>query len=127
MQYTILNLILFVLCVFETESSIDHENHIRSKSNHLVENNKNGVTDNFIEKVIEKINSKHRWKRTVEFDIDADHEEGKGTDVAAQFRLNVVNWKDTRLDVSARYSKHYSDYGPDGKTKIGGSLHFIKN
>ncbi|XP_031629802.1 uncharacterized protein LOC116344994 [Contarinia nasturtii] len=130
MHYKLISLILFLLCICETKTSIDHTNYIRSKSNHLVVNNKNDFTNDLIPKVFEKsVSGKERVKREVEFNLDADHEEGMGTDLAATLNFNIIKTENTRLDVSARYSKHFSDYGANGGKpsgfKVGVEVEFL--
>lgn len=70
-----------------------------------------------------------RAKRQFDFNIDADHEEGVGTDVVASINANLYKSMsgETRLDGTARYSQHFGDYAGYGKTKFGGSLHLIHN
>lgn len=67
-----------------------------------------------------------RVKRQFDVDIDADHEEGVGTDVVASVTANLYKSVsgETRLDGTARYSQHFGDYPGHGKAKVGGSLHF---
>lgn len=121
---------LSLLCVcILTEASIDYRNYIHTKSNHLFNTDKNIRTHKPTLKLFDEISSEldHRWRRQIEFNIDADHEEGVGTDLVASANVNLYKTGSTRLDATARYSKHYSDYGPNGKTRYGGSLHFIQN
>lgn len=121
-----LPLAICVVCLFYlTEASIDHENYIRS----LLQNHKIGNTNEPTLKTLDKTTHKqppNRWKREFEFNIDADHEEGVGTDLVATLNANLYKTGNTRLDATARYSKHYSDYGTNGNARYGGSLHFQK-
>lgn len=74
-------------------------------------------------------NSGGRAKRQFDFDINADHEEGVGTDIVALATANLYKSVsgETRLDGKARYSQHFDDYSGYGKAKVGGSLHFSHN
>lgn len=127
MYFKTLPLAIFVVCLFFlTEALTNHENYIRS----LHQNNKIGHSNEpTLKKLDKKITHKqppNRWKREFTFNIDADHEEGVGTDLVATLNANLYKTGNTRLDATARYSKHYNDYGTNGNARYGGSLHFQK-
>lgn len=65
-----------------------------------------------------------RQKRQFDFTIDADHEDGLGTNLMASASANLFKNDRSRLDATARYRQHFSDVAGPGKSKIGGSLHF---
>lgn len=65
-----------------------------------------------------------RRRRQFDFTIDADHEDGLGTDLMAAATANLYKDERTRLDATARYKQHFSEMAGPGKAKIGGSLHF---
>lgn len=79
-----------------------------------------------------KINSNEnillkRTKRQFDLNIDAEHEEGIGTDLTAIASLNLYKSENTRIDGTAKYSQHFSDFNGYGKAKIGGSIHLTHN
>lgn len=81
--------------------SLDHDNSIRSKSNHLIENAKNGIDSNPNSKSYGKTSDEkriQRWKRHFEFNIDADHE----VELIAVENRNLYK---TQLDRTARHGK----------------------
>lgn len=68
-----------------------------------------------------------REKRQIDFNIDAEHEEGIGTDLTASASLNLYKSENTRIDGTARYSQHFSEFNGYGKAKIGASIHLTHN
>lgn len=67
--------------------------------------------------------SLQRTRRQLDFNIDAEHEDGVGTDVMASLRANLYKNERTQVDATARYTQHFSEMSGPGKGKIGGSLH----
>lgn len=126
MEYPSLKLIFLCIVVLltclqfhtiESRPAVDANNAVRSKSNHL--------NDMHSEVDARKNNRKlSRSKRQFDFTIDADHEDGLGTDLMASAQMNLFKTDRSRLDGTARYSQHFSDFAGHGKAKIGGSLHF---
>lgn len=118
---------------------LNHENQLRNKLNQIdregddkhysttVVNHRSKSLTNFGEQSYggHRRHNGGRAKRQFDFNIDADHEEGAGTDVVASATATLYKSVsgETRLDGTARYSQHigYSGYG---KAKVGGSLHF---
>lgn len=70
-----------------------------------------------------------RIKRQLDINLSVDHEEDTGTDITAAIEANI--WKsmdgNTRLDGNARYQQHIDEFGQNGKSRVGGSIHFIHN
>lgn len=139
--------VLLTVLLIVTESGIEahpvlnHENELRSKFNsincdssvHKFNANQSKSSANLGKHTCDESDDTigeryggNRIKRQLDFNIDADHEEGAGTDIVAS--ATAVLYKsvdgDTRLDGTARYSQHFSDYSGNGKAKFGGSLHF---
>lgn len=103
----------------------NYDNHIRKESNQLIHAGERGIAKST------KLTSsgQQRIKRQLDFTIDADHEEGIGTDLAASLSAKLFESADgsTRVDGTARYNQHFDDYSGHGKAKIGGSLHISHN
>lgn len=92
--------------------------------------NFNFISANFIQSVeYSSDGEQNRSKRQFDLTVDADHEEGIGTDLAASLNANLYKSDDgdTRLDGTARYTQHFSDYGAHGKAKVGVTLHLSHN
>lgn len=70
-----------------------------------------------------------RPKRQIDFTLDADHEEGIGTDFSAATSLNLWRSQDgnSRLDGHARYSQTFGVDSKAGNRKFGGGIHFTHN
>lgn len=124
-------LLIFVvfLSLSVAKPSLNHENSIRSKSNHLIENAKNGIDSNPTSKSYGKTTDEkriQRWKRHFEFSMDADHED-IGIDLIALENRNSYKIKHAQLDRTARYAKHYtdSDSGKHGDALAGNTLHIF--
>lgn len=103
---------------------VDGTNYIRDKLNYYHTNdmrNDLGTLNKISEKSVE------RPKRQFDFTIDADHEDGLGTNLMASASVNLFKNDNTRLDGTARYSQQFSEFSGHGKAKIGGSLHFSHN
>uniref|UniRef100_U5ENE9 Putative attacin n=1 Tax=Corethrella appendiculata TaxID=1370023 RepID=U5ENE9_9DIPT len=70
-----------------------------------------------------------RKKRQFNINIEANHEEGYGTDFKAEAIASI--WKskngNTRIDGHATYSKHFGGYSGNGKSKFGGMITFSHN
>lgn len=70
-----------------------------------------------------------RIKRQLDFDLGVDHEQDIGTDITAAISANI--WKSvdgkSSLDGNVRYNQHFDEFGRNGKSKIGGNIHFIHN
>lgn len=133
--YRIISIVILILLIIEnsvvnTIPVLNYENDIKSKSNNL-HHDKSDYGKNLEAKHLtsDRQQYQYRWKRQLDFKIDADHEEGIGTDVSGSVSVNLYKSLsgDTRLDGGARYSQHFSDFDGHGKAKIGGSLHFSHN
>lgn len=114
-------LFILLLCVLNIESkaapTLDGDNNFRIKSNHLSDDH-NDIDERKNTRV------KSRPKRQFDFLIDAEHEDGLGTNLMASASVNLFKNDNTRLDGTARYSQRFNDFGGHGKAKMGGSLHF---
>lgn len=113
-------LFLLMLCLQIVENVaapvIDANNNIRIKSHNL------NSDQNDIDRRSQN-NKKLRPKRQFDFLLDADHEDGTGTNVLASASVNLYKSENTRLDGTARYSQRFNDFGAHGKAKVGGSIH----
>lgn len=147
MAATVLVLLLTLLIVADNNGNgakanpvLDHENQLRNKFNQIDRegdhkpcgytlNRSKSLTD-FGKRSNDETGRRQysggRAKRQFDFNIDADHEEGVGTDVVASATANLYKSVsgETRLDGTARYSQHFGDYSGHGKAKVGGSLRF---
>lgn len=103
---------------------VDGNNNIRDKLNYYHTNDLRNDLDTR-NKIIELVVA--RPKRQFDFTIDADHEDGLGTNLMASASVNLFKNQNTRLDGTARYSQQFSEFSGHGKAKIGGSLHFSHN
>lgn len=107
--------------------TMDFKNQFVFKSNNLIESVDNN--EKFPMQMPAPYRSKILPKRQLDFTIDASHEDGFGTDLAAQTNANI--WKSIdgsmRLDGSAKYSQHFDEFNGNGKARYGGSLHFSVN
>lgn len=65
--------------------------------------------------------------RELDINIDADHEEGVGTDLTASATANLYKTGNTRVDGTIRYSQHFSDFNGYGNARVGGSIHLNHN
>lgn len=107
--------------------TIQHKNQFVFKSNNLLES----VDQNakFPMQQLTILRTKILPKRQLDFNLDAEHEDGMGTDFAAAANANI--WKSfdgsMRLDGTAKYSQHFDEFNGNGKAKYGGSLHFSVN
>lgn len=96
--------------------AIDHKNDLHERNN-LID--------------VKEQNKKFygRIKRQLDLDLGVDHEEDIGTDITAALNANL--WKsddgNSRLDLTSRYSQHFDEFGHNGKSKVGGNIHFIHN
>lgn len=108
--------------------TMNFKNQFVFKSNNLIES----VDDN-AKFPMTQLSPPYRMKvlpkRQLDFNIDASHEDGFGTDLGAQANANI--WKSIdgsmRLDGSAKYSQHFDEFNGNGKARYGGSLHFSVN
>lgn len=120
-NFTFLCLFILLLCLINIEvkaaPTLDSDNTFRIKSNYLSDGH-----NNIDERKISRIKS--RGKRQFDFLIDADHEDGLGTNLMASASVNLFKNDNTRLDGTARYSQRFNELGGHGKAKMGGSLHF---
>lgn len=96
------------------KNNLHKRNHVINQYDHVKEQNKKLDT---------------RTKRQLDVDLSVDHEEDIGTDITAALNANI--WKSddgrSRLDLTSKYSQHFDEFGNNGKSKIGGSIHFIHN
>lgn len=141
--------IIFALLIVAVQNNgakanpvLSHENQLRNKLNQIDrEGDDKHTTVNRLQsatnfgkhsygvnggQIGRRQNNEGRVKRQFDVDIDADHEEGVGTDVVVSVTANLYKSVsgETRLDGTARYSQHFDDYSGHGKAKVGGSLHF---
>lgn len=70
-----------------------------------------------------------RIRRQLDLNLSVDHEEDTGTDITAAIEANLWKSEDgkSRIDGTAKYEQHFDEYGQNGKSKVGGSIHFIHN
>lgn len=98
------------------KNSVHKQNNVFNQHEHQVMNERNKKFDG-------------RIKRQLDFDLSVDHEEDIGTDITAALSANI--WKSvdgkSRLDGNARYNQHFDEFGHNGKSKIGGNIHFVHN
>lgn len=121
--------ILLIVLKVNAMPELYHANHIRHQLN-AIEYNNEFSGKNLKEKHLASDRQQyHRIKRQFDFSVEADHEDGIGTDILAEASANLYKSisGETRLDATARYSQHFSESSSYGKAKIGGSLHFKHN
>lgn len=129
---------------------LNHENQLRNKLNQIDRDGKDkpsyivshsksltnfgeqhsyGVSNDKSDEIGHQNSDGSRAKRHLDFNIDADHEEGIGTDLVATVSATLYKSAngDTRVDGTARYSQHFGDYSGHGNAKVGGSLHLSHN
>lgn len=96
------------------KNDVHKQNNVIHQSEHLIQ--KNTKLDG-------------RIKRQLDIDLSVEHEEDTGTDITAALSANIWTSDDgkSRLDGNARYNRHFDEFGQNGKSKIGGNIHFIHN
>ncbi len=102
--------------------AIHHKNNVHKHKSNVMINHNDRAPEQY-EKLYGRI------KRQIDLDLSVDHEEDIGTDITAALNANIWRSEDgkSRLDGTARYNQHFDEFGQNGKSKVGGSIHFIHN